>query len=270
MSRIRIYEKNKLDLSFKTNVTITVTDGVASNNGQALVNYMRDRNNYTGFVTTGSTNAGLTQLDINTGDPFSSNRFMMVKKNTADYTLQYYNGLIYTDFSTPISVVGETAENTRHTFDAVSANLFRFICQKTNPDDVDKIIRQMILTKEVGQFAVEPFITELVFNTGKNTQEMMSGKYSIFRKVGGVSLVLRFPPNKTENDQDLIFDLFNTNEGRLISITGGDDSDLPFLNPGFREEDYFFMAPINDHNTAFHNGRFANGVPNEIKLVEVV
>lgn len=275
MGKIAVYQKNKIDLSKKTAITITMTDSVATNTGQDYVNFLRDRLNYTGHATTGSDDSALTRFDIDTGDAVTIDTIALIRKNYADYTFQYYNGVSYVDFSPIIDVAGDSepndAEGTKvHSFDPVTANLYRLIAEKTYPINVDKILRQLILTRKVGEFESEPEISPFKIEEQKNVKVMMSGRSHISKRFGGVSCELRFRPTINQNDHDLIETIYDTHEGLLFQFVGGDDSKLPVKVRGFRKEDWFFMAPNRDRDNSFFEGRFANGVPSRIKLVEVV
>ena len=267
MGKITVYEKNKIDRDNDLG-TITVTDNIASDNGNDFVKQVRDRSNFTGHATTGSSDAANTQYDIDVIDPFSVDTIVLVNMNFGSYTLQYHNGSSFVDFSTPINVSGNSSDTKFHEFDAVTPTQYRLIVTGTQVADDDKSISQIILTKKVGTFVAEPEIGRFLFDSDKRSNKLISGKRQISRKAESLVVQLGFPPNKTQSDLDLIKDLYQSMEGRLISFVGADDSSVGLTVSGFRNKDLFLMTPDDDYDSSFFEGRFANGLSNQIRLVE--
>jgi len=267
MGKIKTYEKNKLDQDNEA-ASITITDGVADDTGQAIVDLVRDRSNTTGHSTTGSDDTANTQYDIDLIDPFSVNRIILVDHNFDSYTFQYWDGAAFVDFSTAISEVGNAATTNFHSFNAVTPTLFRLIVQGTIVANADKRIAQIIITKDVGTFVAEPDLSRVIFDTDKKTTRLISGKRHISRKANSLMVRAVFPANKLQADIDLIKDLYTSFEGRLISLVGADDSGVGLTVDAFRDKDIFLMTPADDYNTAFMDGRFAHGQKNTINLVE--
>lgn len=272
---IRVYEKNKIDLSFGTKVTITITDGVATNDGSNYVNFTRDRTNYTGFATTGSTDAANTQFDIDMGDPFNIDTLGLIRNNFASITWQYYNGVSYVDFTPPIAESGlsqpNNAEQTLiYNVGQVSTQQLRLIIQGCYPADADKVLRQIIVTRKIGEFQTQPEVRPFEKEEFKSVKNMISGRKHISRRQGGFRCRVSFPGFKTQSDLDLIENIFNSTEGRLFNFAGAALIDGTFKVPGFRPQDFYLMAPTNDLNTSYAQGRFANGITPTLDLVEVV
>ena len=266
MGKIKVFEKNKLDLSY-TAATITVTDAVATDAGNDYVDYVRDRSNYTGHGTTGSTDAANTRYDADTVDQHQIDTLILANMNFLAYTIQYHNGSAYTDFNPAINVSANTKRTKLHQFDEVTANLFRMIITGTMTANDDKSLSQWILTKEVGTFNAQPNIEKVLFNEDKKITKMLSSRAHIARKSAGLGVKLTFPPNKHPGDLLLIADLYSTLEGRLISLAGFDELEANVT--GFRTQDFYLMAAENNFDTKFHMGRFANGQVNQVDLVEV-
>lgn len=272
---ISVYEKNKIDLSFGVNVVFTITDGVATADGSDTVNYLRDRINYTGFATTGSNDAANTQIDIDMGDAYNINFIALVRQNFAAYTLQYYNGVSYVDFSTPINESGlsvtDNSEQTKvYNFTQVNAQLLRLIITGCYPVDADKVMRQLIVTRKIGEFVNQPSVRPLQREEFRQIKPMVSGRRHISKRQGAHTARLTFPSFKNQSDINLIENIFDSTEGRLFNFSGAQDLNNGFKTPGFRPEDFYLMAPTNNFNTSFTNGRFADGVAPVLDLVEVV
>jgi len=269
LGNIKLWEKNKLDFD-TPGASITITDAVASDTGSSFVGLMRDRSNDTGWATTGSTDAALTQVDVDLGDAYSVDQIILANMNFDAYTLQYHDGATFVDFSTAISVTGNTATTKYHAFTAVSASLYRLIIQGTIIADSDKILSQFIITKVVGTFAKQPNISKFQFDQERKSTKLLSGRRHIVRKIGGITVVMEFKPNKTQADQDLLLDLHNSNEGRLINFVGGDDSTHGFIVAGFRNQDIFLMTVNSELDTSHFEDRYANGNAMKVELSEAL
>jgi len=118
-NQIKLLRKSAVDRD-NSNITITVTDAVATNTGQSIVDYTRNRNNNSAWVTTGSTDAANTTLEVEMGDFESIDTIILIGHNFKAFTIQYYNSG-YQDFSTPISETTNTDDNTEFTFTGVEA-----------------------------------------------------------------------------------------------------------------------------------------------------
>lgn len=267
MANIKVYEKNKLDLDFSA-VTLSVTDNVADDSGDDFVDQLRDRSNFTGWGTTGSTDAALTRIDIDTIDSYEIDTIILVNMNFKAYTLQYWNGSAFVDFSTPINETNNEASTKMHTFANPDAHIFRLTIQGVMIVDADKLMSQLIFTRLIGEFSDQPEITKMEFDTNRKATRLVSGKRHVSQKANSLNVTMQFPPNKTQNDIDLIKDIFESFEGRLISFIGVDDVNLPVVVQGFQNKDLFLMTPTNNLDTAWEQGFFDFGQVNRIDLVE--
>jgi hypothetical protein len=269
MSNITLYEKNKMDQD-NPNVLLDVIDATATNDGTDFLFKLKDRSNDTGWATTGSNDAALTQIDIDLGDPYNINRIMLLNHNLKAYTLKYWNGAAYVDFSTPIAETVYAQDASFHSFDLVSARLFRFIVQGTQIANADKTLSQLIFTRQVGVFTAQPNVSRAESNKNRIVERTVSGRRMVSLREGGFMVTVKFMPNKTQNDIDLIMDLYESNEGRLISLVGGDDSSVPIDIFGFQKKDMFLLIPSDDLDSAFFNGRFSHGNATQMTLVESI
>jgi len=269
MAKITLYEKNFLDKSF-TAPTIVITDGTATDLGNDIVNFMRDRSNNTGHATTDSDDAGLTRYDVDLVDGFQADTIALLNHNFDSLTLQKFSGAGFGDFSNPIALVGNTKTSNFFEFGEVTPNLYRLIVQGTIIPDADKLLSQFIITKRIGTFDAEPDLEEVIFDEGKIITNMVSNRRHIARRAGAANVVMTFPPNRSQNDINLIKRWYDSNTGLLVSFVGGDDSNIGLTVRGWRSSDLFLMAPLGNYDTAWEKGRFAFGQKNSITLAEVL
>lgn len=271
MGRPVFFEKNKLDLDLGTRVTITVTDAIATDNGQAFVNYLRDRKNDTGFATTGSTDAAGTLFEFDFGDLVTIDRLLLIGMNFKAYTAQYWNGVGWTAFSTPIVETVNTDTEKLHEFNSVEIERFRVQVNGTFVANDDKFWSQIIATEYVGEFvSFQPNIEDFVLGKNKRTIKMLSGKGKVTRHVGGAQMRIRKNNVTSDADLSLLETLHDYYDGFLVWPSGGDITDFPTQRRGWRKKDIFFMNIETELNASWEAGRYRWGMPVDPVLIEVI
>jgi len=266
-SQIQFYEKNKIDLS-SNDTSITITDAVATNTG--FPDYMRNRKNTSAWITTGSTDAAGTIIDVNMGSSFSIDTIILIGHNLKSYTIQYFNGAIYTDFSNPVSETVNVLDNNRYQFDATSMQMIRIVINSTQVVDADKIIKQLIITEELGQFDGWPEIKKPKLSTNKRKSLMLSGKSNVVESVGAFSCTLSVKNWKSDADLTLLETIFFKREGMLLQLNGFDEAQFSSVRMGYRNEDVVLVRAVSDYTPEWFNGLYLTGQKAEIKLEEVI
>jgi hypothetical protein len=266
---ILIFEKNKIDLD-NSGITITPTDAVADDAGESFVNLLRNRNNTTGWGTAGSTDAANTELLIESTDEMELTDIHLVGHNFKAYTMTYWdsNTETYVAFPTAINVANNTDPNTHHNFTEIQTYKVKLVITGTMTADDDKLLAQLILTRRMGQFSSQPFVKKPKQERGRKVRKMLSGRANVTRTVGAFSCTLAFPTNKVAADYDLIEQMYDSFNGFLVWLCGGDTSDFFTEVQGFRKQDIYLMACANELDTEWTSGRFDNGLKMEISLVE--
>lgn len=266
---IKFFKKNKIDLDF-SGVTITITDAVASNTGQSFVNYLRNRNNTSGWMTTDSSDAANTQIDVVLTGRKDFDRIVLVKHNFKAYTIQYYDEdlLAYTDFSTAVNVSNNAVTTTTHSFNSVSTSKFRIIITGTMVANADKSLCQLILTEDIGEMISQPEITPVIDKSRKVTK-YLSGKSHIIRSIDTFGVRLRKKNVDVAADQELVETLFDSFEGFHVWLSGGDISQYVNVRKGYRLEDIYLMNLSNEYEPEWDGSYFKNGLNIDLRLVEV-
>lgn len=266
--QIMFFKKNWIDLS--KDATLTITDAVASNNGQSYVDYVRNRNNFSAWMTTDSTDAALTQIDIDMLDPKDISDIILVGHNLKNYTIQYHNGVTYVDFSTVINPTTDTASTTHYSFTQVSCTLIRIIINGTQVANADKRINQIILTEKIatGQLTGWPQIKKPTLSTNKKISKALSGKSSVIETVGFYSAQLTVDAWTIDNDLDIVEAIYNNREGVLMWICGGSETQFKTTRMGYRLEDIYLVRPTDDYSPEYINGQYQNGLKIKMQLQE--
>lgn len=251
-------------------VTLTVTDATATNTGSTIVDFIRNRNNRSAWLTTGSNDAANTQLDVDLGDEQLIDTIVLIKHNFKAFTIQYWNGAAYTDFSTAINETINTDETSYFTFTEVSTSKLRLIITGTQTADEDKELYQMLALETEGQLTAWPQIKTPRHAGERKTTTMLSGKRNITEQIGRFSCQLRVDYWKDDTDLLLIERLYFNRRPMLMWLCGGDESQFRTSRVGFRLEDFYLVRPTNDYTPKWYGDVYSTGNELDIRLEEVV
>jgi len=269
-SQIKFFTKNIIDIG-NINASIFVTDTVATNNGQTFVDYVRNRNNWSAWATTGSTDAANTQLDIYFGDSREISSIILILHNFKNYTIQYWNGISFQNFSTSISITNNTLETTSHEFTQVTTNQIRLIVTATMIANDDKFLRQLICIDKIGTGQLEawPNIKNPTASLNKQSSKMISGKSNIIETSGYFQASLNLSYWKSANDLDMLERIFFRREGVLVWLCGGDETQFSSKRIGYRLQDIYLVRPTNEYEPEWNTSVYTNGLNIRMDLVEV-
>lgn len=269
--QIMFFKKNKIDLD-NPNIIITATDVIATDNGQNYVDFMRNRNLTSAYMTTGSTDAANTTLVFETTDEEDVSEIIIVGHNLKSYTLKYWNGSSYVNFSTPINVSGNTATTNMHSFTQVSAHLFQLIITGTQVTNDDKQIKQIIFTEYMltGQLNGFPVIKSPTHSSNKKINKMLSGKSNVVESIGAFSCDLNVANWRDDDDLTLVEELYFGRAPALLWLSGGDQTQFSTLRVGYRLEDFYLIKPVDEYQPEWYKGLYQSGMKISLKLQEVV
>lgn len=270
---MKFYERSVVDLSLKTLVTITVTDATATDAGNDSVDYLRDRSNDSGWGTVGSNDAALTQMDIDFGDLQIFTHLFFFLHNWKSYTVQYWNGSTYVDFSTPIAPTTNTEPDSIHEFQAVECSKIRIIINGTMVADEDKFCAQILVCRKIGEFqTIKPWFKDFRLGKNKKVLTVLSGKAIVTRNVGAARASIDKGNVVSDVDLDLIQLLHDYVGGFLVHPGGGSTAEFRNLYAprGWRKRDIYLMDIASELPAGWDEGRFARGINHSIELVETV
>jgi hypothetical protein len=267
MSQIKIFEKNYIDID-NTNTTITVTDSVATSSGQSIVNYIRNRNNTSAWLTTDSTDAANTEVLINMADTEYVDTIILIGHNFKAFTIQYLD-TTWKDFSTAIAETTNTDATTEFTFTGVYTSQIKIIITGCQVVDADKQLKQLIITKLHRQLEAYPTINRPTHARNRSVSKMISGKNNYVSQVGGFSMELRLKYWSNVTDLAAVEQMYLKRISYLIWPCGGNETQFATRIAGYRKEDIYLMRPSNDYSPAWFSSLYNTGLDLSIPLVEV-
>lgn len=263
MEQIKFFKKNELDIS-RTDVTIT------ADNGQDYVDFVRNRNNTSGWMTTGSVDADNTNFLVVWDDPVAIDRIILVGHNFKGYTISYWDGSAFQAFSTDINVTNNTETTTEHEFTSVNTERIAIVITGTMTANEDKRLTQLIAATAIGQLSGWPLIRNPKVGRNRTTSKMLSGKALVRENVGNFSCTLSVENWSSDADLALIEELYFKNEGFLLWLCGGDEDQFSSRRIGYRLEDIYLMKCADEHTPEWANGFYKSGMKIGIDMIEVV
>lgn len=264
---IKFFKKNILD---QTNLlpSFAITDASATDTGTAYTILMRNRNNNSGWATTGSVDAGSTTMVVSFGETKSFSNILLVGHNFKNFNLKYLVGTTYTAFSTAIDYTNNTLSTVYADFSEVSTTAIQLKINGTMTANADKYLKQFIVTSILGTFSIEPEIKPQ-WDKDRKVTKYLSGKSYVAKAAGSFNVNIRMKTVYNEADLSLVETLFNMYGGFLVWPCGGDTSTMETIRQGYRLEDIFFMDVANEYQPEFNDSRWQMGMPIDLKLVEV-
>lgn len=267
--QIRFFKKNIIDLSNDLG-SITVTDAVAANSGQDIIDFVRNRNNVSAWVTTDSTDAANTQLDVEFGVGRDLSDIILVKHNWKAFTIKYWDGSAYQDFSTAIAQTNNTDETTHFHFTAVETTRIRIIITAAQTLNADKELYQLICSEQIGLLNGWPIIKNPSHDRNKKISKMLSGKINMIESTGSFACDLEVTNWKDQSDLSVVENIYFRREGVLLWLCGGDEDQFAMELSGYRLEDIFLVRPTNSYEPEWAKGIYTSGVKIKIALQEAI
>lgn len=264
---IKFFKKNIYDLSNVVPVT-TVTDAIATSTGSEYTVLMRNRDNRSGWATTDSTDAANTTIEIDFVDVREFDSILILGHNLKSYTLQYWTGSIWANFSTPIAETVNAKTSNYYKFTKIFSSKIKLIITGTQVADDDKLIRQLIVTEEFGEFSFQPMIKPIV-DRDRISTKYLSGKTNVSRSIGGFGCEIKLDSVSGDDDLALVELIFDSYEGVLTWLCGGDETQFETQRQGWRLEDIYLMQPTNEYQPEWYKGFYKNGMPINLRMVEV-
>lgn len=261
--QIIFFDKNKADLD--------APNGVATaSEGAGYEDLARNRSNDTAWWTSGSTDASNTTYTMDMVDMFSVDSILLINHNFKSYTLKYWDGAAYQDFSTVISPTTNAATSTYHTFTAVDTTKIQLTILGTVAANADKYLSQFIITKKVAQLNGWPQIKAPTHDKNITTNRLVSGKSNVTQNLIGFNVDLEVVTLSDSADLAAIDQLYFSGNSFLVWLCGGSETQFKYAARGMRLQDIYLMQCINKWTPEPYHGLYGIGYKTQIKLSEVI
>ncbi len=261
--QIIFFDKSKADLD-APNCVATASQGVGF---EALA---RNRSNETAWMTSGSVDADNTTYTMDLVDMFSIDSILLILHNFKSYTLKYWDGAAYQNFSTTIAPTTNILATTYHTFNAVDTTKIQLTILGTMTANSDKTLAQFIITKKIAQLNGWPQIKSPVHDKNLVASRMVSGKNNISKNLIGFSTDLEVVTLSDSTDLSTIDQLYFSGNSFLVWLCGGSETQFRTAARGMRLRDIYLMECANKWTPEPYAGLYGIGYKTKIQLVEVI
>ncbi len=269
VSPIIFFRKNWADYTYPAVIMGASGTNNPGNQGNSFASFVQKRSNEIGWMTTGSLDSDITTLTCNFVNLATMTDIILIGHNFASYTVKYWNGSSYVNFSPAISMSGDTASTTRFSFSTVNSTAIQITINGTQIANSDKKLNQLIATQIIGQFTGWPIIKNPTFNLNRRQNTMLSGKKNIGINVGGFEFTLSVANWNNNNDLGIIESIFSNGTGFLVWLSGGQEGQFATIRKGYRNKDMFFMKCVNDLGPEYYMGLYNSGMVINAQLAEV-
>ncbi len=273
---IKFFEKSKC----------LAKDGASAEvvSGDVVSDYMLDTNPITSWNSVGSSDIVTETLTIRFGFESEINRILLINHNFKAYTIQYWNGSTYVDFSNVYKLTGTVQSSITETvnandtsyyeFDTVTTTIIKITITTTQVANDEKYIFQVIATKELGTLEGYPIINSLKQSRNTVVTEMLSGKQNITKGYETFSCKLQFKnyPASLSDDLDLVWTLYDSQDPFLVWLCGGHTTSSYFRYAlrGFRPRDIYQCQVKGDVPVSYYKNIYNAPVNLELQLEEHV
>jgi hypothetical protein len=261
--QILFFRKSRADLSFEE-VTVTASEG------QEMAKSAFARGNLTAWLTSDSLDANQTTFTIDFSEERTVSDILLLKHNFKSFTVQWWNGLSYQDFSPPISESTNLKGSSYYSVSAVSTQLIRLTVYSTQVPDQDKFLYQFIATEKLGRLNAWPVIKAPLLSRNRLKSKSLSGKMNIIENIGSFSCSLEIPALSNSQDLDLIERLYGANESFLVWLCGGDENQFKTIRQAYRMEDIYLMKCSDEYSPEYLRGVYTSSIKIDMNLQEVI
>jgi hypothetical protein len=199
--------------------------------------------------------------------------------NFKEFSVKYWNGSSFVDFTNVIGVNGEAKSGINETdyaystgyyeFDSVSSSQFQITCVKTQTANEQKYLTQFIATLEIGTFSGFPRVSP-ESNRNETKAKMLSRKYLVQKTYETNRIRINFKTHPYQNDLDIIDTIFDREDPFLVYPCGGRTGEQYFKvsQKNWRLDDIYNMQLTGRMKNEYEKGVYLLGFNKSIILEE--
>lgn len=272
---IKFLDKNRALLKDGGSASVT--------SGDVVSDFMIDSNPITYWNSVGSTDLTTENL-IFSFNSRSISRILLVDHNFKQFTIQYWNGSAYVNFSSVYAMTGAVQSSISETVNTNTTNYYEFTpvttalikvaVLKTQSANDEKYLNQFIATTELGTLSGYPDVDKMTLSNNFIENKMLSGKSNIVTGYSAFSCLLNFAryPASLSSDLDLIFTLFDRQDPFLLWLCGGRSGSTYFKyqTRGFRTRDVFQCKVNKDLPVGYYKNLYTSSLEMKLSIIEHV
>lgn len=271
---IKFFDRSKA-LS-RDGATITATSGDDSSI------YTLSLNKYIGWTSVGSTDATTETLNIDLITSKTINIILLVDHNFKEFTVKYWNGSTYVDFTTVTGIDGtlgggisETSfsqDTAYYEFDEISTTKIEITITKTQTVDAQKSLIYANITSEIGTFDGFPNVNNVSHSRNSRIKKSLSFKDINQKSYETVAISMDLMRYPGQNDIDIIDILHTLDETFQIWLCGGryGTTYFRFAQRGWNLKDIYNVQMIDDLGATYADNVYVHGVNKTLTVNEAV
>lgn len=255
---------------------------VVASNGQSTANRALDRNVYSYYRTSGSSDAVSETFEVTFPETKSLDRILLIDHNFKDYDIEYDVAGVWTAFTNVVGIDGALgggiSESTYsrsvsyYEFDEVSTDKIQITIDGTQVADAEKYLQQIIASMELGTFSGFPNLRRNKHSRNIRKRTVLSGKTLVQKGLRSSDFRLQFQnyPASYSGDLDLVGTLDERETDFLMWPCGGRTGSDYFKYElrGFRLQDIYACNITSDIDNTYRNNTYVGPINFSINLEE--
>jgi hypothetical protein len=243
--------------------------GVSSNasTNVSRADYVRDSTNYKYWISDGSDDTTTETLD-QLFEEQTFDRIHLIGHNLKEFTIQYWDGASFVDFSTPIAETTNDQSTNYYEFDSVLTSIVRITMETTQIPDEEKRITQFLLSTQLHKLEGYPVFNPS-FDRKTLTKETIRGRRKTAHLDESFRASISF--NRYPVASDILFfkTLWDNMTEFLIWPCSADETIFRFNTKGTRLSDIYLCEIDGDFNQWFEANTYELGITGSINIIQV-
>lgn len=251
----------------------------AVSSGATTRNNARSRKTYLKWESEGSDDTTTETYELRFGAEQTINRLLLVRNNFKAFSVQYWNGSTWVDFSNVVTKEGTQASITEtanakttnyYEFDSVTTEKILVSVDTTQTVDAEKYLYQIIATAEIGTFQGYPRY-EATHRKRMAEKQGFDGKTSFSVLGESYACSLGFTRYGVEADHLLVQTLWQNDDAFYIYPCGANEGQFRYTSKiGNRLRDIYLVWFNRDLDANYEQNVYALGLNYTVGLLEVV
>lgn len=239
---------------------------VTPNNNAAEAESLINRDADWVWESVGSDDTDTVTITVDFGRSRAFDTLILTLCNLKGFSLSYRaSGGSWT---TILTETANAAETYFARFAEVTAQEVRLAMTTTQTPDAQKTLRDLILTRQIGQLVGYPAV-KITDAEKPSKKEMITGKARYVQDPARAEVSIQFRDHVGAADRDLVDALRRWREEFLVWPCGGNEAQFAHADIGWRLEDIFLVTRDRGFSHQFTKNLYFSGMTGSLDLVEV-